>query len=164
MWDEEHPAARFMKRLVRERAEEMLTTPQFMRFLRNDNETAVRYQRKFGKVWREHGTNVYKLIAKACGDAPWDGDSEDEEKGGGAVVAGKKVSPHKEKNHDDVARTREESALLGIDLLQGKSEESIKVVEREVKGSSGEEEEKGRQGGGRREDFYRRAGGSAPQT
>ena len=165
MWDEERPEVRFMRRLVRERAEEMVAAPQYMRFLRNDNETAVRYQKKFGEVWREHGTNVYKLIAKACGDAPWDGDSEDEQKGGGAVAAAKKVSPHKEKNHDDLAPAREESARVRVDLLQGKPEAGLEVLE-ERKGRKAEEKGQGLESRrGRREGFYRRAGGGpGPQS
>ena len=164
MWDEETPGMRFMQRLVRERAEEMVAAPQYMRFLRHDNETAVRYQKKFGEVWAQHGTNVYKLIAKACGDAPWD--SEDEQKSG-AVAVGKKVSPLKEKNHDDLARTRQENTRVRFDLLQGKPETGVEVLEEREgdgheEGDEGEEEEgceSGRRG--RREDFYRRAGGGA---
>ena len=150
MWDEQTPAARFMQRLVRERAEEMIAAPQYMKCLRNDNETAVRYQRKFGKVWAQHGTNVYKLIAKACGDSPWD--SEDEQKN--AVVVEKKVSPPKEKYHDDLAPARQAGACLGIDLLQGEPEAGLQVVEKAEREKADPEE------GGRREGFYRRSGGA----
>ena len=159
MWDEQTPAARFMQRLVRERAEEMIAAPQYMRCLRNDNETAVRYQRKFGKVWAQHGTNVYKLIAKACGDSPWD--SEDEQKSG-AVAVEKKVSPLKEKYHDDLAPTRQAGARVRVDLLQREPEAGFEVLEegRKEAADPAEKGKESRESRGRREGFYRLAGGA----
>ena len=156
MWDEETPTIRFMRRLVRERAEEMIGDPQYMRALRHDNETAVRYQRRFGKIWEEHGTNVYKLIAKACGDSPWD--SEDEQKTG-AVAVEKKDSPLKEKYHDDLAPARQAGARVGLDVLQGEFEKGLEVLE--VEEGKADPKEKGEKSvRGRREGFYRLAGGA----
>jgi hypothetical protein len=125
----------------------------------------------YGDVWREYGTDVFRLIAEAHGET-WD--AEDEEKNTFANTAQKKgvVKP---KEDDDLVAAREKSPRCGLDQLQGEPEESLseleedegiqgrqlwrrKGAEEEAKGPSRpqKEEEVHRL---RREGFYRTAGG-----
>ena len=65
VWEDESPAARFMRRLVRERAIEFMRSPDYLKPLRFDYERAKRDQKLFGEIWAEYGTNIFQLIAKA---------------------------------------------------------------------------------------------------
>ena len=49
---------------------------EYMRHLRYQNDRAKKDQKLFGHIWEEYGTNVYKLIAKACGET-WDDEDDD---------------------------------------------------------------------------------------
>ena len=144
MWEDEGAGAAFMKRLVRKRAIEFMQRPEYLKPLRFDYDRAKADQKRFGQVWEEYGTNVFKLIAEAHGELTWD--AEDEEK---HCVRKKEVAVT-QRNDDDLVAAREAGSLERLDEFQGKSEESVGVVE--------EEEEGGR--GQRYEEFYRRAGGS----
>ena len=182
VWDDESPNSRFMRRLIRERAIEWMQDPTFLKSVRFRNEEAKRMQKRFGAVWSEFGTDIYKLIAKAYGEA-WD--AEDEEKHAPAVATEKKVSAiNQNARNDDLVTTRKKGTRSGLDHFQGIFEASVCVVEEEEEGRrlrkrreessrarsrSGsccaEEEEAPPQkesssSRGRREDFYQRAGGS----
>ena len=74
---EPSPAESFMLRLTRERAEMFMEDREYMRTLRFKYDVARSMQKRFGGVWREHGTSVFQLIAAAHGET-WD--AEDEEK------------------------------------------------------------------------------------
>ena len=167
-WEQQDPAARFWRRLIRERAQEFMEDPSFMKALRCRPEDAKDLQRRFGSVWAEYGTDVYKLIATACGET-WD--AEDEEKNAFALQAAKKESAINQ-NNDDLVAAREVRSRERVDELQGIVEESLSVLEKEegrkIRGliscvggaeeaAAAEKEEKRR----RREDFYRRAGGTS---
>ena len=165
-WETESSAARFMKRLVRDRACEFMRSPDYLRPLRFDFERAKRDQERFGEIWAEYGTNVYQLIAESYGET-WD--AEDEEKHAGALRKKKEsaITQRTLPRNDDVVAAREEGPRQRFDELQGKPEASELVLEkeqgREIRLGGGPEEkaraqEKG--GGGRGEDFYARAGGS----
>jgi hypothetical protein len=132
-------------------------------------------QKVYGDVWREYGTDVFRLIAEAHGET-WD--AEDEEKNTFEATAKKKgaVKPKGKKlKHDDLVAAREESPRRGLDELQREPEEGLseleedeglqgrqlwrrKGAEEEAKGPSRpqKEEEVHRL---RREGFYRTAGG-----
>ena len=167
-WEDDDPAARFMKRLVRERAVEFMRSPDYLLPLRFDYERARRDQKHFGHIWAEYGTNVYQLIAEAHGEN-WD--PEDEEK---LNFAKTYASSQKKKEsaitqrvcpiNDDVVAAREEGPRQRFDELQGKPEASELVLEedqgREIRLGGGAEEEAQEKGGGRGEDFYARAGGT----
>ena len=171
VWEDESPAAKFWERLIRERAIEFMRCPEYLKKLRHDYDRAKSDQKMFGQVWEEYGTNVFQLIAEAHGET-WD--AEDEEKH--CVKKEVAVIQREPIADDDLARTREESAREWLDLVQGKPEESVSVLEEEqgrseivLKGGScctgaeeetrtKEEEEEMRRM--RREDFYRRAGGT----
>ena len=170
------PVARFWQRLIRERAVEFMRDPKWMKPLRYDNDEAMRLQKRFGAVWEEFGTDIYKLIAEAHNEK-WD--VEDEEKHAPVLAKVeyaavplwvKKESTVNQRNDDDLAPARQASPRKRLDELQGKPEEGERVLEKEERislslGGSTEEEtprpqEKGGKRGGRREDFYRRAGGT----
>ena len=167
------PAAKFMRRLVRERAVEFMRSPDYALPLRFDYERARRDQAHFGHIWAEYGTNVYQLIAEAHGEN-WD--AEDEQKAQFALRPQKKevaITQREQPRNDDLVTTREAGPRERLDELQGKSEARVGVVEEdEGKGleigkdggsapakaeAEAAPQEKG--GRGRGEDFYRRAGG-----
>ena len=153
VWEDNSPAAKFWRQLVRDRATEYMRDPLFLRDMRHDYTMVREYQKRFGRVWAEYGTDIYKLIAEACGEC-WD--SEDEEKKEAAVnqrIAAK---------DDDLVGAREKDPRGREHELQGKPEASLGLLEegrcsRRRKGSAEEaapKEKSSRRG----EDFYRRAG------
>jgi hypothetical protein len=165
MWEDDN--AGFLRKLVGQRARMFMRNREYLRSLRGDYEEAKQLQKRFGHVWAEYGTDIYKLTAEACGEN-WDFDcrsSQDEEKN--AFAEEKKEAAVKQKN-DDLAATRQAGSRRGLDQLQGISQESECVLEEE-KGRLGKQggspqkvEKEARQSGceGRRTDFYRRAGGT----
>ena len=76
-WEEDTAHGRFWRQLVRGRAVANMQDAEYLRSLRYQNDRAKKDQRLFGKIWEEHGTNIYKLIAKAHGEI-WD--EEDDQK------------------------------------------------------------------------------------
>ena len=166
-WDKEPPHVRFMKRLIRERAIDLMRSPEYLRSLRHRNDIVVSDQRRFGHIWQEHGTNIYKLIAEAHGEK-WD--AEDEQKEAfRAQCTMKKEAPVNQrgltKGNDNLASTCEESARRWIDELQGESEASFGLLEEaegRLSGARAQEETQGQEEEKRSGSFYRRAGGSGP--
>ena len=169
MWEDDSPHARFWRKLIRQRARMFMGHREYLQTLRGNYEEAKRMQKRFGHVWAEYGTDIYKLTAEACGEN-WD--FEDEEKNAFARSAVKKEAAVKQNKDDNLAPARQAGSRRGLDQLQGISQESECVLEEEegLLGSSGKEgtqkegpqkearqEEEGR---GRRDDFYRRAGGT----
>ena len=147
MWEAEPAAARFMRRLVKQRAEQLMRDKVYLKTLRCNYAVAKRLQKRFGDVWSEFGTNIFELIAGSCEE---DWDAEDEEKNAFAQHE-KKTSPMNLKENtrdDDVVATCEKGARRGLDQLQGKLETGLGELE-EAEGQEG-----------RGEGFYRRAGGS----
>ena len=170
-WDNEH--AQFWDRLLRQRAADIAGDPAWLKSVRYDIKEAEVLQRRFGYVWKESGTNIYKLIASAFGET-WD--EEDDQKNAERVGAGtKEIAPLREntRDHDDLVATREKGACKWEHLLQREPEESeCELEEAEGLGSprgggrlrlrsdpetEAQEEEKA---GGRRKGFYRAAGGT----
>jgi hypothetical protein len=148
-WEAEPPAARFMRLLVKQRAEQLMRDKEYLKTLRCNYPVAKALQKRFGDVWSEFGTNIFQLIAGSC-DEDWD--AEDEEKHAFAQQSEKKTSPMilKENTRDDnVVAACEEGARSGLDQLQGKPETGLGELE------EAEEGEKTRGEG-----FYRRAGGT----
>ena len=148
MWKAEPAAARFMRRLVKQRAEQLMRDKVYLKTLRFNYAVAKRMQKRFGDVWSEFGTNIFELIAGSCEE---DWDAEDEEKNAFAQQSEKKTSPMNLKENtrdDDVVATCEKGARRGLDQLQGKLETGLGELE-EAEGQEG-----------RGEGFYRRAGGS----
>ena len=162
-WDKESPHVRIMKRLIRERAIDLMRSPEYLRSLRHRNDIVVSDQRRFGHIWQEHDTNIYKLIAEAQ-------DAEDEQKEAfRAQCTTKKEAPVNQrgltKGNDNLASTCEESPRGWIDELQGESEASFGLVEEaegSLSGARAEEEAQGQEEEKRSGSFYRRAGGSGP--
>ncbi len=154
-WEDEAPEARFMRRLIRERAVEFMRNPAYLKRLRYDYERARSDQKMFGHIWEEYGTNIFELIAEAHGEN-WDADAAD---------AGPKkeaaVNQRRTIDHDDVVAACEESTRERKHQLQGQYETGLGVVE-EDKGSIDckTETEAREESKGRRADFYRRAGGT----
>ena len=164
MWEDDSPHARFWRQLIQQRAREFMRNREYLQTLRGNYEEAKRMQKRFGHVWAEYGTDIYKLTAEACGEN-WD--FEDEEKNAFARAAVKKEAAVKQNKDDDLAPTRETGTRRGLDQLQGISEESECVLE-EGKGLGGgkspqkesPQKETRQEEGRRRADFYRRAGGT----
>jgi hypothetical protein len=156
-WEDEAPAARFMRRLIRQRAVEFMRNPEYLKRLRYDYERARSDQKMFGHIWEEFGTSIFELIAEAHGE-DWDADADAEEKKKEAAV-----NQRRTKQNDDVVATREESTRERKHQLQGLDETGLGVLE-EDKGSIDDvcktETEAREESKGRRADFYRRAGGT----
>jgi len=169
-WDKDSAHARFWKRLITDRAVSYMRDANYMKRLRYEPDLAAGLQKRFGAVWADYGTDVFKLIAEAHNEK-WD--SEDEEKSAFARVQAQKKEIPINQRDDNLAATRETGALEWINEFQGIVEESLSIVEEEkgrrsglIRCIGGAEEKKARAqeeesgGGGRREDFYRRAGGT----
>ena len=167
MWFDDSPRTKFLKELVHQRATRFAHNGPFLRDLRHRPEEARNLQRVYGKVWESQGTNVFKLIASACGET-WD--LEDEEKH--ARAPEKKEVAIKQRD-DDLVATREEGTCRREHELQGVAEEGERVLEEEqgrlggdegegaLKGAlkgAGPEEEKEKVRRLRGERFYRSAG------
>ena len=173
------PAAKFMRRLVRERAVEFMRSPDYALPLRFDYERARRDQAHFGHIWAEYGTDVYQLIAEAHGEN-WD--AEDEQKAQFALRPQKKevaITQREQPRNDDLVTTREAGPRERLDELQGQPETRECVVEedegkgrlkigkggapgRKAEAEAPAQEKGGKGRRGRGEDFYRRAGGGGP--
>jgi hypothetical protein len=153
VWEDNSPAAKFWRQLVRDRATEYMRDPGFLRDMRHDYTMVREYQKRFGRVWEEYSTNIYKLIAEACGEC-WD--SEDEEKKEAAV---------NQRIDDDLVAAREKDPRGREHELQGEPEASVGLLEegrcsRRRKGSAEEAAQEKGKSSRRGEDFYRRAGSS----
>ena len=169
MWEdtdsEVHDA--FWDKLLQERAEMFENFPEFLRSLRFNYKEAERMQRMFGRVWASRNTNIYKLIARACGET-WD--DEDDEKAASARSRPKKDVAIKQSDtrrpNDDLVATREEGARRREHQLQGVPEASERLLEETERlrlrggSSSTQKEARPQKESRRRADFYRRAGGS----
>ena len=150
MWEYETPQQRFWKRLVRQRAESFMLDEKYLLSLRHRNDLVKADQKRFGHIWAEHNTNIYKLIAKAHGEN-WD--AEDEQKTAYALHEQKKTAPIPQRENDNLVAACETSTRGGEHLLQGEPEESEQELEK------GRKEEEGK-GACRRGGFYRAAGGT----
>ena len=164
MWENEDPKARFWRRLIRERAIDFMRSQSFLRSLRCRYEESKKLQKRFGKVWAEYGTDIFKLVEEACGEN-WD--LEDEQKNAFALQQEKNDAAvnQNSSDNDDLVAARQGSAFEGQHKLQGIPETSECVLEEEkrVFSISSSEEEEGsprkEEKRGRSADFYRRAGG-----
>ena len=168
-WEDDDPAARFMKRLVRERAVEFMRSPDYLLPLRFDYERARRDQKHFGHIWAEYGTNVYQLIAEAHGEN-WDPEDEEKQNFAKTYASSQKkkesaITQRALPQNDDLVGTCKAGPRERLDELQGKPEARERVVEEEqgqirLGGGAEEEARPEEKKGGRREDFYARAGGT----
>ena len=122
-WDS--PRERFWKRLVRQRAEQHMRDEEYLRSLRHEHAAAKHDQKLFGAIWAEHGTNIYKLIAGACGEV-WD--NEDDEKNASRE---KNIAAITQREHDNLAPARKGGPQVGLHQLQGISQASERLVEEE---------------------------------
>ena len=167
-WEDDDPAARFMKRLVRERAVEFMRSPDYLLPLRFDYERARRDQKHFGHIWAEYGTNVYQLIAEAHGEN-WDPEDEEKQNFAKTYASAQKkkesaITQRALPQNDDLVATCKAGPRERLDELQGIVEESERVLEEEegqarqvCKGPQEEIKKSGKRGR-RSADFYRRAG------
>ena len=164
-WEDDGPAARFMRRLVRERAVEFMRSPDYLLPLRFDYERARRDQKHFGHIWAEYGTDVFQLIAEAHGE-DWDAEDDEKQKFAKTYAPARKkkeasIPQRALPSNDDVVATCEKGARERVDKLQGKPEARVRLVE-EDQGQIGAEEEARQAEGGRDrgDEFYARAGGT----
>ena len=78
-WTDDTPHGRFWRRLLNENVDQLLSDPDatLLKQMRFNNTMQKDYQRRFGRVLKERGLCLYKLIGSAYGEN-WD--SEDDEK------------------------------------------------------------------------------------
>ena len=169
-WEDDGPAARFIKRLVRERAVDFMRSPDYLLPLRFDYDRAKRDQKHFGHIWAEYGTNVYQLIAEAHGEN-WDPEDEEKQNFAKTYASAQKkkesaITQRALPQNDDLVATCKAGPRERVDELQGKPEARERVVEEEqgqirLGGGAEEEARPEEKKGGRGEDFYSRAGGTS---
>ena len=117
VWRNDTPHGRFWRQLLQENADQRRLDEDYLKRLRYRADLAKEDQKRFGHIWAEHGTNVYKLIAGAYGEN-WD--AEDDEKQRYALEHGKKgCSGKANSNHGNLARTREEGPRERRHPVQG---------------------------------------------
>ena len=97
LWKEDSAHGRFWAQLIQENADQRMLDKEYLKRLRYRHDLAKEDQKRFGHIWARHNTNIYKLIASACGEV-WD--NEDEEKGGHL----KKVAPMEVKEKPNALR------------------------------------------------------------
>ena len=132
-WEDDSPHARFRRQLVRQRADANMIDTEYLRSLRYRNDRAKHDQKLFGEIWATHGTNVYKLIAKAHGEN-WD--SEDDEKTAPAL---KKLHQLQQRENNgnackQLVSARESGSRERQHKLQREPQESFGLLEKEGKG------------------------------
>ena len=134
LWVENSAHGRFWRQLLRDRAAQIVGDEAHLRRLRYLPDLVKSVQRKFGHIWADANTNIYKLIAGAFGEV-WD-EEDDEKQQFAAAHAGKKEAAVK----------------------QREPQESLEDLEEKGKGRQEGKGEEGGEGRSRREEFYRRAG------
>jgi hypothetical protein len=157
LWVENSAHGRFWRQLLRDRAAQIVGDEAHLRRLRYLPDLVKSVQRKFGHIWADANTNIYKLIAGAFGEV-WD-EEDDEKQQFAAAHAGKKEAAVKQRKlDDDLVGARKKDARRGVDELQGEPQESLEDLEEKGKGRQEGKGEEGGEGRSRREEFYRRAG------
>ena len=130
LWEEDSAHGRFWAQLIQENADRRMLDDEYLKRLRYRHDLAKEDQKRFGHIWARHNTNIYKLIASACGEV-WD--NEDEEKHGGkssartpwsqrsreSASALQKTGCIPTKGNDNLDRAREESPRSRQHQFQG---------------------------------------------
>ena len=147
-WLDETPQAKFWRRLLNDRVDELVNTPTWLKNLRFRNDEVKWWLKRCGHIFEERGLNLYQLIAQANNEC-WD--DEDEQKCAQAVQENVVPPMLKKKPRQQDAVSLDHPCEVGV--RSGKKEE----LELHVR-SSDEGREKDLQAG--REELYRRAGGS----
>ena len=144
VWEHDTPHARFWRQLLQQNADQRRLDEEYLKRLRFQPARAKEDQKRFGDIWAEHNTNIYKLIAKAHGEN-WD--AEDEEKNAFALHEQNKTDALPQRENDNLAAAREEGPREREHVVQGINEESLCELEKgkgqqgPSGGSGGTEEE-----------------------
>lgn len=85
MWVDKSPHARFLRKLMNSRVDELVNDQKWLKRMRYRNEEVRWWQKNAAHIFEERGINLYQLIAQAHGEC-WD--NEDEEKSASAKAAG----------------------------------------------------------------------------
>ena len=160
LWAEDSAHGQFWRRLLRERAESIASDEVHLRRLRYQPALAKSEQKRFGHVWADAGTDVYKLIAGAYGEV-WDEEDEEKQRFAAAHAGKKEAAVKQRKPDDDLVGARQKDARRRLDKLQGEPQTGLEDLEEGGRQScKGWQEETGQEARGRtrREEFYRRAG------
>ena len=147
VWEDDGPLARFWRRLLNDRVDELVNSPDWLKKLRYQNDEVKWWNKRCGRIFEERGINLYQLIAQAHGEC-WD--NEDEEKCAHAVKENV-VPPMLKKKPRQHAISLDHPCEIGV--RSGQKEE----LELHVRSSN--EGRKIDLQKGRREELYRRAGG-----
>jgi hypothetical protein len=148
MWEDDSAHARFWRRLLNSRVDELVSSQAWLKKLRYDHEEVRWWQKKAGHIFEERGVNLYQLIAQSHGEC-WD--NEDEQKCASALEQNV-VPPTVKKKPRQNAVSVDHPCEVGVRLRQ---KEELELHVR----ASDEGREKDLQTG--REELYRRAGGSS---
>ena len=149
IWVDDSPHAKFWRRLLNQRVDELVNSKEWLKRLRHRNDEVKWWNKRCGHIFEERGLNLFQLIAQA-NDECWDLDSEDEQKHAHAVEENVAPPMLKKKPRQD-AVSLDHPCEIGVRIGQ---KEELKLHVR----PSDEGREKDLQAG--REELYRRAGGS----
>ena len=151
VWVDDSHHARFWRRLLNSRVDELVNSKDWLKRLRYRNDEVKWWNKRCRHIFEERGMNLYQLIAQANGEC-WD--MEDEQK---HAAAEENVAPPmlKKKPQQEHAISLDHPCEVGV--RSGEEEE----LELHVR-SSNEGRKIDLQAG--REELYRRGGGSSQET
>ena len=135
VWEHDTPHARFWRQLLQQNADQRRLDEEYLKRLRFQPARAKEDQKRFGDIWAEHNTNIYKLIAKSYGEV-WDDEDEEKQRSRESALALEKTGCIPTKGDDNLDRAREESSRSGQHKLQGIPQASLGLVEESEKGQS----------------------------
>ena len=135
LWKEDSAHGRFWAQLIQENADQRMLDKEYLKRLRYRHDLAMEDQKRFGHIWARHNTNIYKLIASACGEV-WDNEDEEKQRSRESASALQKTGCIPTKGNDNLDRAREESSRSRQHKLQGIPQASIGLVEESEKGQS----------------------------
>ena len=135
VWEHDTPHARFWRQLLQQNADQRRLDEEYLKWLRYQPERAKEDQKRFGHIWAEHNTNIYKLIAKSYGEV-WDDEDEEKQRSRESASALEKTAACNQNGNDSLARSREESPRSRQHKLQGIPQASIGLMEESEKGQS----------------------------
>ena len=129
VWEHDTPHARFWRQLLQQNADQRRLDEEYLKRLRFQPARAKEDQKRFGDIWAQHNTNIYKLIAKSYGEV-WDDEDEEKQRSRESALALEKTGCIPTKGDDNLDRAREESPRSRQHQFQGIPQAGFGFVEK----------------------------------
>ena len=71
VWEDSSPHAKFWRQLLNSRADELISSPEWLKSLRFNHTMVKWWNKNAGDIFEERGLNLYELIAQSFGEC-WD--------------------------------------------------------------------------------------------